>query len=66
MERINGRKLKGLILDKGFTISELAKLAKCKPTTITQLMRGKTCRIGTLSRVATALDVRGTDLLLED
>jgi predicted transcriptional regulator len=66
MERINGRKVKQLILDLGLNVNQVAELAKCKPSTVARLMQGKTCRIGTLSRVAKVLGINGLDLLQED
>lgn len=66
MERVNGKKIKALILDRGLSVAEVAELAKCKPSTVANLMQGKTCRIITLGKIARALDVRGIDLLQDE
>ena len=64
MEEI-GQKIRALRRERGFTLKQLASLANCSPSFISQVERGKASpSIATLKQIASALKVNIVDFFL--
>ena len=67
MEFLSKQKLRNAMLAKGVGVSQLAEKAGLQPLTVTKLLKGDTpCRLPTISKLATALQINPTDLLVND
>jgi transcriptional regulator with XRE-family HTH domain len=57
-----GEGLRSLLLERGLTQTQLARLAGIDPSTVAHILHGGHCGTDTLSRIAAALEVDIADL----
>lgn len=65
MLEVNSARIRSLLLERSMSIRDLAKAAKLTEVTTAKALRGAKANIKTVGKLATALGVRGEEILME-
>ncbi len=63
--KIKSLQFKSYLLDKGYTLSDIAAKAGVSRNTVSSIVHGKSCSFATVGKLAKALDVSLTDIAEE-
>ena len=65
MYQVNGRRIRGLIMERGLSAKEFAEAAGLRPQTVRRILRGYGANLKTIAAIANFFDIDGNELIID-